>query len=79
MSSANILDRSGPGSIGNERVLQIPQSSSITGPSPSEYLVLYQDIFCGVSYTSAEKQLMYSMTPVDWDQGYCSHFLLIEI
>ena len=36
--------QSGPGSNGNEGVLCIPQGSSITGPSPSDCLVSYQDI-----------------------------------
>ena len=33
--------QSGPGSDGNEKVLRIPQSSSITGNSPSDCLVSY--------------------------------------
>ena len=33
--------QSGPGSYGNEKVLHIPQRSSITGNSPSECLRLY--------------------------------------
>ena len=33
--------QSGPGGNGNEGVLCIPQSSSITGTSPSDYLVSY--------------------------------------
>ena len=33
--------QSGPGSNGNERVLCIPQSPSITGTSPSDCLVSY--------------------------------------
>ena len=41
--------QSGPGSDGNEEVLPIPQSSSITGTSPSEYLVSYQDTHWGGS------------------------------
>ena len=38
------MDQSGPGSDGNEGVLRIPQTSSITGASLSDYLVSYQDI-----------------------------------
>ena len=41
LSSATTLDLSGPGSDGNEGVLCIPQSSSITGTSPSNCLVSY--------------------------------------
>ena len=36
LSDATSLGQSGPGSDGNERVLHIPQSSSITGASPSD-------------------------------------------
>ena len=35
--------QSGPGSDRNERILRIPQSSSITGASPSDFFVPYQD------------------------------------
>ena len=41
LSDANTLGQSGPGSNGNERVLRIPQSSSITGASTSDCLVSY--------------------------------------
>ena len=40
-SGATTSNQSGLGSNGNEKVLRIPQSSSITGDSPSDYLVLY--------------------------------------
>ena len=39
LSGATTLDKSGPGSHGNEGVLRIPQSSSITGKSPSDFLM----------------------------------------
>ena len=39
--SDTIPGQSGPGSNGNEGVLCIPQSSSITGTSPSNCLVSY--------------------------------------
>ena len=41
LSSATTLGQSGPGSNGNEVVLSIPQSSSITGTSPTNYLISY--------------------------------------
>ena len=41
LSGATIPGQSGPGSNGNEEVLWIPQSSSITGASPSDCLVSY--------------------------------------
>ena len=37
LSGATTTGQSGPGSDGNEGVLQVPQSSSITGTTPSEY------------------------------------------
>ena len=39
LSDATTLGQSGPGSDSNEGVLCIPQSSSITGISPSDILV----------------------------------------
>ena len=41
LSSATTPGQNGPGSDGNERVFHIPQSSSITGTSPSDCLVSY--------------------------------------
>ena len=43
LSDATTPGQSGPGSNGNEGVLRIPQSPSITGTSPSDCLVSYQD------------------------------------
>ena len=61
--SASTPSQSGPG---NERGFGIPQSSSITGNSPSDCLVSYPEHFLGVSYPSAEKQSVYSTAPADW-------------
>ena len=41
LSGATIPDQSVPGSDGNEEVLCIPQSSRITGTSPSDCFVSY--------------------------------------
>ena len=41
LSIATIPGQSGPGSNGNEGVLRITQSSSITGTSPSDCFVSY--------------------------------------
>ena len=41
LSGATTPGQSGPGSNGNEGVLRIPQSHSITGTSPSDCLVSY--------------------------------------
>ena len=44
----------------NEGVLCIPQSSIITGTSPSDCLVSY------LGHSSAEVQSVYSTAPGDW-------------
>ena len=44
LSGATTPSQSGPVSDGNKGVLHIPQSYSITGASPSDCLVSYQDI-----------------------------------
>ena len=49
LSAATIPGQSGPGSDGNERVLRIPQSSSITGSSPSDFFsVISRTLIGGV-------------------------------
>ena len=55
-------------SDGSEGVLCIPESSRLTGTSPSDCLGLYVGHPLGeVSYPSGEKQSVYSTTPIDWD------------
>ena len=58
--------QSGPGSNGNERVLYILQSPSITRTSQSDCLVSYAGHSLMGSYPSAEVQSVYSTTPADW-------------
>ena len=58
--------QSGPRSDGNEDVLHIPQSSIITGTSPSDCLVSYPRHSLGGSYPSTEVQSVYSIAPADW-------------
>ena len=67
LSGATAPGQSGPGSDDNEGVLCIPQSSSITGTSPSDCLVSYQGHSLGRrgSCPSAEKQSVYSTAPAD--------------
>ena len=50
LSGATTLGQSGPGSDGNEGVLLISQSSSITGTTPSDCLVSYPGDAIGVFY-----------------------------
>ena len=66
LSGATTLGQSGPGSDGNEGVLCIPQSSSNTGTSPSDWLLLCLGHLLGESYPSAEIQSVYSTAPTDW-------------
>ena len=66
LSCATTPSQSGPRKDGSEGVLCIPQSSSITGTSPSDCLMSYPEHSLGESYPSAEKQLVYSIAPADW-------------
>ena len=61
LSDATTLGHSGPGSDGNEGVLQIPQICSIT--EASTIIVSYPGHSLVESYPSAEKQLVYSTAP----------------
>ena len=55
LSGAAILGRSGPGSNDIEGVLRIPQSSNITGISPSDCLVSYLGHSWGRGLTSLQR------------------------
>ena len=48
LSGATTAGQSGPGSYSNEGILYCPQSSSITGTLPSDYLVSYLGHSLGV-------------------------------
>ena len=61
LSGATTLGQSGPGSNGNEGVLHIPQSSSVTGASSSDCLMSYPGN--DVRESSAEMQSVYSTIP----------------
>ena len=65
-SGATTLGQSGPVSNGNEGLLCFPQSFCITGTSLSDCLVSYPGHLLWGSYLPAEKQSMYSTTPVNW-------------
>ena len=68
LTGTTTLGQSEPESNGNEEVLCIPQSSSITGTSTSDCLVPYRGHSWGRggSYLSAEIQSEYSTAPADW-------------
>ena len=65
LSSATTSGQNGPGCNGNEVVLRISQSSSITGVSPSDYFVSYPGHSLEESYLFAEKLSVYSADPAD--------------
>ena len=66
LSGVTTTDKTTPGSDDNEEVLCIPQTSSITGTSPSDNLVPYLGHSFGKSYASAEKHEVYSTATADW-------------
>ena len=66
LSGATILGQSEPGGNGNEEVLCIPQSSSITEVLPSDCLVSYLGHSLQNSYPSLEMQSVYSAAPANW-------------
>ena len=66
LSGATTLGQSGPGSNGNEGVLCIHQSASITGTSPSDCLVSYPGYSLGESYPSEKMQSVYSTALANW-------------
>ena len=64
-SGATTPGQSCPVSEGNDRILCIPQSSSITRTLPSDCLMSYLRHSLRESYSSREKQSVYSTAPVD--------------
>ena len=60
LSDATTPGQSGPGSHDDEGVFCIPQSSSITGTSPSDCYVSYPGHSLGESYSSTMKHSVYS-------------------
>ena len=77
LSGASTPGQSGPGSDGNEGVLCISQSSSITGTSPSDCLVSYPLWRVG-SYPSTEMLVVYSTAPANCTLGNKIHKMVKE-
>ena len=82
LSVATAPDQNGSGSDGNEGVLRIHQSSSITGTSQSDCLVSYTGHTLGVgSYSSTEKQSVYSTAlaarPIEGKRGQQGSSMMI--
>ena len=69
LSTVTTPGQCGSGSDGNEEVHCIPQSSSITNASPTDFMDHIQD----ARWRSAEVQLVYSTDPVDWDRNQVEH------
>ena len=69
LSGASTPSQSEPGSVGNKRVLRIPQSFWITGSSPSDCLVSYPGHLLWGSHFSAEMQSVYSGAPANRAKG----------
>ena len=63
LSGATTLGQSGTWSSGNEKVLRIPQSSSIPVASPSNCLMSYTGHTLGESYPSGAMLSVYSAAP----------------
>ena len=69
LSGTTTSGQCGPGNDGNEGVLRIPQSFSITGTSPSDCLMSYLGHSLGEgSIPSAEVQSVYSTALADWSK-----------
>ena len=66
VDSTTTPSQSGPGSDSNKGTLCIPQSSSITESSPSDWLASYPGHLLGESYSTAEMQSVYSVAQADW-------------
>ena len=66
LSGATTPGQSQLGSDGNEGILRIPQSSSITEVSPSDCLVSYTGHSLEGSYPCVEIQSVYSTATANW-------------
>ena len=66
LSGSTTAGQSEPKKDGNEGILRIPQSSSITETSPSDCFASYQGHLLKGSYSSAVMQSVYSTAPADW-------------
>ena len=76
---ATTTSQSGPGSDGNEGVLHISQSFSITGASPSDCLVSYPRHLLGELFSSAEMQSVYSAAPADCANGMLANMMNYDV
>ena len=71
LSGATTPGQSGPGSDGNEGAIHIPQSSSITGSSPSDCLVSYsRHSLVGGGLTRRQRSSRYVLQPQPTGQSF---------
>ena len=66
------------GSNGNEEVLHIPQSSRLEPHPQMQFSVIYRTLLVGMSYSSAELQLVYSTAPAEWTIKYLVEWFCIH-
>ena len=67
LSGATTTSQTELGSDGHKELLHIPQSFSITGALPSDWLVSYRGHSFGESYHYAETRLVYFSAPADYE------------
>ena len=70
LSSATTPDQSGPVSDGNKEVLRVPQGFTITGVSPSDWLMSCPGHSLEESYPSPEMKSVYSAALAEWATGH---------
>ena len=75
LSGVTTPSQCGPGSDGNEEVLHISQSFSITEALASDCLMSYPWHSLKGSYVTAEMQLVYSTAPVNRAGSECNIYL----
>ena len=66
LSGATTPGRRGPGSNGNEGLVQIPQISKAGASPPDGWMSYVRTLFGEWYYLSVEMQSMYSTAPADW-------------
>ena len=74
LSGATSLAQSGPGSDDNEGVPHIPQSSSITGTSPSDCLVSWT-LVGGWVLPLCRGEVSCNIAPADWASEHIENLL----
>ena len=66
LSSATSLSKSGPGSDGNEDLLNISRPPALLDPHHQIFSVIFRTRFGGESHLSSDMQSVYSTAPANW-------------